>query len=152
MSRPLQRHMGRCHCGSLEIEYHSRTPPEETEVRADQCGFCRRHGARAVSDPAGRAIIRAHRPEHLQRYRFGLKTADFLLCRNCGVYVASVMPDGDALYAILLVNAFEDASRFTRAAIPVDYDAENEADRRERRRSRWTPATLELSVSGTERV
>ena len=145
-------HTGRCHCGSLEIVYQSALPPEDTEVRADQCGFCRRHGSRAVSDPAGRATVRIRKAEDLQRYRVGLRTADFLLCRNCGVYVASVMADGDALYAILIVNAFDQAERFTRSPVSVDYEEEDTAARRQRRRERWTPASIVLAGPEPDRT
>ena len=133
---------GRCHCGSLEIELHSALAAAEFEVRADQCGFCRRHRSRAISDPDGQAIVRVHRSEHLQRYRFGLRTADFLLCRNCGVYVAAFMPDGEAGYAIAIVNALDNAESFTGRPAPVDYDAEDLERRLERRRRNWTPARL----------
>lgn len=141
----MESHAGGCHCGSLQFEFLTAAAPEDMEIRADQCGFCRRHAARAVSDPNGRVIIRVQRQEHLQRYRFGLRTADFLLCSNCGVYVASAMADGDDLYAIVILNAFDAAERFTRTPRPVDYDSEDISARRQRRRTRWTPADLEVA-------
>jgi hypothetical protein len=88
-----KEHRGSCHCGALRLSYRSAVPPADTELRACQCSFCRRHGSRALSDPAGRVEIEAEAGA-LNRYRFGLGTADYFLCARCGVYVAAVMPEG----------------------------------------------------------
>ena len=58
---------------------------EATEALAD---FCTRHRAAWVSDPAGQLRVLADHL-HLQRYRQGSAQAEFLLCRECGVLVAS---------------------------------------------------------------
>jgi hypothetical protein len=50
-----------------------------------------------------------HDPALLSRYTFGLGTAEFLVCRNCGVYVGAVTVDAGSAYAIVNVNAFADA-------------------------------------------
>ena len=136
------RHDGGCHCGAITMTYESALSPEATEVRACLCSFCRRHGSRAVSDPDGRLILTLHDAVAVQRYRFGLATADYFLCGRCGVYVAAVLAEGDALYGIAIVNALDDAEAFTQAAKPADYSAEDEAARRLRRRTRWTPAEI----------
>jgi hypothetical protein len=125
------------------VTYRSELAPAATEVRACQCGFCRRHGARAVSDPAGRAVIEASEAA-LIRYRFGLGTADYLLCANCGVYLAAVMTEGDRSWSVIVVHVLDDAESFSRPAVPMVYDAEDEAARRARRRARWTPTELRL--------
>jgi len=78
---------GRCHCGNLELALETSLRPEELSLRADTCSFCRRHGARTTSDPSGHVVITVHHPEQLLRYRFGLRTADFLVCTRCGIYV-----------------------------------------------------------------
>lgn len=140
------RHDGGCHCGAIAITYESDVPPQETEVRACQCGFCRKHAARAVSDPAGKVTLTLRDEDAVQRYRFGLATADFYLCGRCGVYVAAVMADGGRDYAVAVINAFEKPEVFTRPLAPSDYSAEDEAGRRQRRRERWTPT--EIIVAG----
>lgn len=135
---------GGCHCGNLEVELELRVRPEEAEVRACGCSFCRAHGSRNVTDPGGRVLLRAREPTELSRYRFGQRTADFLVCRRCGVYVGAVMaaPDG-RLYATINVNALAERARFTREAAKVSYDAEGPAGRVDRRASHWTPAAWE---------
>lgn len=90
-------HHGGCHCGAIKISYESALAPEETEVRACLCSFCRKHGSRAVSDPQGKITLTIHEAEAVQRYRFGLGTADYFLCGRCGVYVAAVLAEGDDL-------------------------------------------------------
>ena len=141
------KHEGGCHCGAIDITYESDESPEDTEVRACQCSFCRKHASRAVSDPAGKVTLTLRDEGAVQRYRFGLGTADYYLCGRCGVYVAAVMPDGGKHYAVAVINAFVDSARFTRTLILSDYSAEDEADRRQRRRERWTPA--EIVVAGS---
>ena len=114
------QHGGGCHCGALRIEFESAIAPEEMEVRACQCSFCRRHAASAVSDPSGSLRLILEEPAAVQRYCFGLGTSDFLLCGRCGVYVGAVMEEAGRAYAIAIVSAFDDAERFTRPAVPMD--------------------------------
>jgi hypothetical protein len=40
-------------------------------------------------------------PGALDRYRFGSKTADFLLCRDCGVYLGAVMQSARGGFGII---------------------------------------------------
>lgn len=136
------RHSGGCHCGAISITYESDVAPEETEVRACLCSFCRKHASRAVSDPRGQLKVTLHDPAALQRYSFGLGTADYFVCRRCGVYVAAIMTEGEARFGIAIVNALDGAERFSQPPRPADYSAEDEAARRRRRRERWTPATI----------
>ena len=129
-------HGGRCHCGALTLRFESARP---LEPRACQCGFCRRHGARTVSDPEGHAEIRLSR-ESL-RYRFASRAADYLLCGRCGVYVGAVAEIEGGLYVTLNLNAFDDP-RPGLAAEPVSYEGETAEEKSARRRRRWTPARL----------
>ena len=134
---------GGCHCGALEVDYRTKVAAEDAVVRACQCTFCRKHDARAVSDPSGTLEITVHDQSLLERYRFGLGATDFLLCRICGVYVSATMQDGDAAYANVMVNVLDDRDRFPQPT-PIDLDGEDEAVKRQRRREIWTPTTLRL--------
>jgi hypothetical protein len=138
---PLQL-TGGCHCGHLELTFKTRRQPGELTVRACGCSFCRRHGARTISDPRGRVEFIVHDPSQLNRYRFGLGTAEFLICRTCGVYVGAVMVDAGTTHATLNINALATPGVFTQSALPVSYDPESTAGRRTRRRARWTPAAV----------
>jgi hypothetical protein len=139
--RPL-RVAGGCHCGNLELTFETGRGPAELTVRACGCSFCRRHGVRTVSDPQGRIEFVVHDPAQLNRYRFGLGTAEFLVCRICGVYVGAVMAAMGSAYAIANVNALETPEVFGTAAVPVSYDGESAAERQARRQARWTPAAV----------
>jgi len=131
---------GKCHCGALGFRFETELPPLHWELRACQCSFCRAHGASCTSDPMGQVRFLCHNREYLQRYRFGLNTAEFLLCRNCGVYVGAVaaMPAGS--FASLNVNVLAPRPEL-RPALAVDYSGESREERLDRRRKRWTPVT-----------
>jgi hypothetical protein len=133
---------GRCHCGAVAVRFYTRKSPSALPLRACQCSFCRKHGARTTADPEGRAEIVLAHPGAAARYRFALGTADYLVCARCGIYVAAVMTEGEKSYAVLNVNAFDDARMFDRPATPMVYNREDEAARRARRRKLWTPVTF----------
>lgn len=130
-------HAGRCHCRASGFRFVSDRP---LAPRACQCGFCRRHGARTVSDPGGSAVLQLG-PEIL-RYRFATRSADYLLCGRCGVYLGALAAIEGALYVTLNLNAFDDP-RLDIEPTPVSYDGETEAAKAERRRRNWTPARVD---------
>jgi len=57
--------------------------------------------SRTISDPRGQAEIRVLESKLLQRYRFGLETAEYLICRCCGIYVGAVMTEAEQAFAVL---------------------------------------------------
>jgi hypothetical protein len=144
---PVHELKGGCHCGNIAVTYRTAVAPEDATPRACQCSFCRKHDTRAVSDPKGSLGITVRDPTALNRYRFGLNAADFLICRNCGVYVAAFMPDpaDERGYATLMANVLDEQARFPQAT-PTDYAGEDADRRRLRRRQRWTPASLRIGA------
>lgn len=130
---------GGCHCGNVSLKFTTCVTPGDTTVRACDCSFCRKHGLRAVSDPEGGVDIRVRDASELSRYRFGHRSADFLVCRRCGVYVAALIEVDGERYATLNVNALEEAEAFMQPPQPVNYDDETLQERTERRRAKWTP-------------
>ncbi|WP_136621584.1 MULTISPECIES: GFA family protein [Mesorhizobium] len=141
-------HTGGCHCGNVRLGFSTELDPSQIEVRACQCSFCVRHGSRAVADPDGRLIISVKDEARLRRYQFGLRTADYLICRECGVYVAAIAGHDDAIArddearAIVIINALDDRERFNQEPVCVDFDAESKAQRQARRRARWMPVEI----------
>ena len=133
---------GGCHCGRIKARFETELDPAAIEVRADQCGFCRRHGAKTISDPAGRLTL-SFAEADVRRHRFGQRTADFLICRTCGHYIAAAIDDG---FAVLNVVGADIQPFAGRAAVPVDYDDETPGGRTERRRARWTPVAWEIAA------
>jgi hypothetical protein len=132
---------GSCHCGAIGYCYACSTPPADWAIRACQCRFCRTHDALSTSDPGGTIEFKAHDAVQLRRYRFGLRTADFLLCRNCGVYVGAVIETPKGRFGIINTHALDDPQPPTAAARNMSYDAEGTDERVERREQRWSPVT-----------
>jgi hypothetical protein len=120
---------GGCHCGALNITFETTVAPELLQRRACQCSFCRSHGVVSVSDPDGALRIDA-KADALVRYRFGLKTADFLICARCGIYIVSIFEDGDEMWGVVNANAARThIVHFAHQA--VAYDGETPATRGE---------------------
>ena len=138
---------GSCHCRNVELRLESDRAPRELGLRADGCTFCSKHYALFTSDPSGELSIVVHDPSLLERYRFGTKTADFLLCRACGVFVAAMMPD--PAVAVINVNALEARAAFLEnEPVLASLEGETLEQRLARRKARWTPVASFL-VTGT---
>jgi len=138
----MQEFHGGCHCGNLRLEVRLSLAPETMQVRACQCTFCRMHGAHSISDPKGFARIAAARPADVSRYRFGLKTADFIICAKCGVYIGAVCETPSGLKAVINVNVLKDRARFTAMPQAFDYEGEDAGARLARREARWMPVEV----------
>ncbi|MGI9262821.1 MAG: hypothetical protein ACR2QR_12330 [Woeseiaceae bacterium] len=95
----------------------------------------------STSDPEGELIFTAADPDMLQKYRFGLGTADFLLCRNCGIYVGAAIESGNGCFGIINTHALEDDLPDVANPLPINYDSENTEGRVSRRGERWTPVS-----------
>ena len=130
---------GRCHCGALGFAFHTAVPVARWSVRACQCSFCRAHGAVTTSDPTGRLVFHVGQGASLQRYRFGLKTADFLVCGSCGVYVGAQIETARGAFGIINTLAMTPRPPELPVAAPANYDAEDPNQRLGRREQRWTP-------------
>ena len=137
---------GGCHCGNLTVKFHASKPFEEVPIRACQCTFCRKHNVRATADPDGKLEISVSNPDQLSRYRMGHGITDYLVCRECGVYVAAVMEDADTgrVLATCVVNTLELPPERIAEHAPAHYDAETPQSRLERRRKVW----MDVEVSG----
>ena len=130
---------GGCHCGAIEFTYVTTLTPRRWSVRLCQCAFCRAHGARSTSDPGGELQFRFERPEFLRRYRFALRTADFLICKECGTYVAAVLLSGRGAQAVINLNTLRSAPTGLHPGKPVSHEGESADVRRARRVQTWTP-------------
>ena len=133
--------VGGCHCGALAVEFATELPIEQIQVRACQCTFCRAHGARTTSDPNGTFLLKVADASQLQRYRFGLKTADFLICKTCGVFVGALMEEAGRNYITVNANTFKPPPAYTIAGSANDFGGEDAAGRTARRTAKWTPVT-----------
>jgi hypothetical protein len=139
------KYLGACHCEALGFVYETQVAPAAWTMRACACRFCRSHGAATTSDPQGALELVIRDPSLLIRYRFGLRTADFWLCRACGVYLGAATGDGG--FGIINTHALLD-----RPVLPapqaVSYDGESSTERVARRHERGTPIRAAGSGSG----
>jgi hypothetical protein len=139
---------GGCHCGNLALRLASERTPSELGVRADGCSFCAKHHARFTSDPSGAISIEVRDASLVARYRFGTKTADFLVCRACGVFVAAMMPEPPL--AVVNVHALDSRNDFLANELVMgSFDGETVEQRLARRKARWTPVVS--FVEGSDR-
>ncbi len=130
---------GGCHCGAIRFRYATGALPDSWSIRACQCRFCRAHDALSTSDPAGSLEFACEEPDLLQRYRFALRTADFLLCRRCGVYIGAVIETPGGRYGIINTRALDETPGDIAEVRAISYDGEGTAGRVSRREERWTP-------------
>lgn len=137
-----QSYEGRCHCGAIGFTYRTALPGERWSIRACQCTFCRLHDALSTSDPQGTLDFAIREPGLLQRYRFGGRTADFLLCRRCGGYVGAQMIADGRTFGIVNLHALREPPAGLPLAVAMSYDGEAARERQERRVRRWTPVGL----------
>jgi len=130
-------YLGACHCEAIGFTYETAVAPTAWTVRACGCRFCRCHGAATTSDPDGALQLACRDAGQLIRYRFELRTADFCLCRTCGVYLAAITADGR--FGIINTHALVDRRLPLPAAQERSYGGETAEARLARRAQRWTP-------------
>ena len=140
----LESWEGRCHCGAIGFTYRTALPGGRWSIRACQCSFCRLHDALSTSDPGGGLDFEIGEPGLLQLYRFGGRTADFLICRRCGVYVGAQMTADGRVLGIINVHALRAPPSGLPAPAPMSYEGESPGEREARRLMRWTPVTRGL--------
>ena len=130
-------YLGSCHCGAVRANYETDAP---VTLRQDGCGFCSTRGVKSASDPKGRLLLVSQL--RLVRYRFGHKTADFLVCPRCGTYVAAQMEGPRGPVGVLNVVGLAISELKDEPATLASLEGESVDDRIQRRLSRWTPMNL----------
>ena len=128
-----------CHCGNIRVVIDWPDAGTSIPARACGCGLCTKHGAAWTSHPGGRFHLRIADAGKVKQYRFGTRTADFHVCRVCGVVpVVTWMGEG-VRYAVFNVNTFDDVARGELVATPASFEGETADNRLARRRRNWTP-------------
>ena len=135
-------HLGGCHCGNIHVRLRLSKPPEDNPVRTCSCSFCRSHNTRMISDPAGLFEVSADDWSLVELYRFGTRTADFLICRRCGVFIAAISDLKTKPSAVVNVNCLDDRARFTAEAKTHEFQGETLEARSSRRAANWMPAVV----------
>ena len=128
---------GSCHCGT--IGYTLRWPEDTAiiPVRACGCDFCRKHRGVWTSHPEATLEVRINDASKVELYRFGTGTADFHVCRNCGVVPVVTSTIDGTRYGVVNTNCFDDADGLTLDETRTDFGAETTEDRLGRRARNW---------------
>ena len=129
---------GSCHCGSVSAQYETDV---SVTLRQDGCSFCSSRGVKSASDPNGRLTLVSRL--RLIRYRFGHKTADFLICPKCGTYIAAQMEGPRGPVGVLNVVGLAISKLRDEPVVLASLEGESINERIQRRLSRWTPMILE---------
>jgi len=145
------RYAGSCHCGAIRATLLASKPAGELEVRACQCLFCTRHGAKTVSDPAGRVRFEIDGAA-LSWYLFETRTGTSLICNRCGMYAGVIIEDGDNVWSVINVRGLAVPELKDRTAEPKVYDGETPEQRITRRKTMWTPTEIVWTGSDAKRV
>jgi hypothetical protein len=135
----MQVYQGGCHCGALGIIYRTNIDPMYWRLRHDGCSFCRRHGVVGTSDPVGNLSVDIHDPSKVRYYRFAHRTADFLICGECGVFVAAITDTAQGKRAVINARVLGGVSLDLGSVVDVNFDDESSLQRADRRSRNWTP-------------
>lgn len=135
----VTEYRGGCHCGVLKVIYRTEIDPAHWPLRHDGCSFCRRHGVVGTSDPAGEVAFEIDDDSKVCRYRFAHRTAEFLLCRECGVFVAALTDTAAGARAVINARVLDGISLNFSTVTDVSFDDETPQQRVMRRSRNWTP-------------
>jgi hypothetical protein len=131
---------GGCHCGNIRLELSWLPEPSQIPARACGCSFCVKHGGVWTSCAQGALRVILREPAQVEHYSFGTCTADFHICRICGVVPLVTSRIEGELYAVVNVNTLEGLDEQLLSRAPASFEGEDEAQRLARRRRNWIPA------------
>ena len=136
------RHItGSCHCANVRFELVMPLDDAPIPVRACGCSFCAKHRGAWTSHPEGR--LKAHIADRgeVGLYRFGHGTADFYICRRCGVapfVVSETEANGERRQrAVVNVNCFDNVPPGDLVVAATDFEHETVEERLSRRGRNW---------------
>jgi hypothetical protein len=103
------KHIGGCYCGNIYFEMVLLNPLKQYSPRECDCDFCQKHGAQYISDKDGKLIIKITEAQ-LLKFRQGSMSAEFLICKSCGVLVAVCYQENTKIYASINIRAIKEKS------------------------------------------
>jgi hypothetical protein len=86
----MHRVKGGCHCGNINLQIELPSALYSYRPRACDCDFCTKHMAAFISDPKGSLSIWISDESARGTYFQGSNQAEFLLCKNCGVFIGAL--------------------------------------------------------------
>lgn len=128
---------GSCHCKNIQYELLWPEDDQQIPVRACSCTFCTKFNGRYTSHPDASLNINISDRSKINRYNFGTKTADFIICTQCGIVVCACCEIDDCLYAVVNVNTFIDFDLNDADQSITNFDSESTTQRLQRRKQKW---------------
>lgn len=130
---------GSCHCGAityqLETDFQLKDLP--IRIRICTCDFCTKSGNRYISDAKAHLAVYWDEAK-VNRYHFGTKTADFIICKQCGIMPFVLSEIEGHYYAVVNFNTITEQNQSDQKDIPrLNYDGELIKDRLDRRIKNW---------------
>lgn len=142
MSQKKRELKGACHCGNIRFVFATDKSDTELPIRECQCRFCRQHGRISTSDPDAEMRVKMSEPDNVNKYRFGHKTADFYICKNCGCIPVVTSKIEDTLVGLVDVRMIEGFA-WSRDETSHSHLTGEEIDERLARRKRtWTGTVI----------
>jgi hypothetical protein len=142
---------GGCHCGNIRFRFETGQSPENLPVRRCTCTFCVKHGAFYTSDPAGRLIVGIRDPRAVSAYRFGTRTAEPQVCRECGVMPVILARIEDHVYAVVNLATAEGLAIPPERIQTVSFERQTPAERSARRARTWIASVSFVETINTPR-
>ena len=142
---------GSCHCRNISFTLNWEPEPLEIPARACTCSFCTKHGGVWTSCPTGSLRVTVRDPTQVSKYAFGTKTAEFHICRTCGIVPVVTSRIEGHLYAVVSVNAFEGVAATLLRRESATFEQEAEEARLARRKRGWIPDVQYITSGSSER-
>jgi len=128
---------GGCHCGNVSYEFTWPVGGDSIPVRACSCEFCKKHRGVYTSHPEGKLDAEILDGTLVSRYRFATKTAEFFVCKRCGVVPFVTSEIEGSVFAVVNVNTFDAVDPTALDSSVTDFDGELREDRLARRSRTW---------------
>lgn len=127
---------GQCHCGNLSCTLTVPDHVTHLTLYGCTCSYCRLHACSWLGNPAEALTLGAEMPEEAGWYSTGALHPHYLLCRHCGVVLATIGHFGDDWFGIM------NAQAAVLPPLPQDFmpfrpDPMTDAERLQLRRQRW---------------
>lgn len=127
---------GQCHCGNLSCSLVVPDHIAHLTLYACACSFCRLHACTWLGNPADSLSFNAEDPAEVGWYATGALHPNYLLCRHCGVVIATVSNLGDGWYGIINAEAAV-LPPLPQDLLPFRPEPLTDAQRLAMRRQRW---------------
>lgn len=135
----MQTIKGGCHCNNINYQLHWPLESNLIAARACDCSFCSKHNGIMTSHVDATLEININDWDVTTSYRFATKTADFLVCSNCGVMAAVVSKIDNSMYGVVNIHSFDNLKSWDYTVEFRNYDSEDINSRLARRASAWIP-------------